>query len=119
LVVVLVAGLLPWAVSQARAERKDIREQRLRTREINNLHSVVARLGGAARIRSCGEPLTRLEYQTMLAWTLHLNVAKIGYKYSQSIAHGNPIVLFTPYPTGVGWKVQALHQVSPACKSLP
>ena len=119
LVVVLVAGLLPWAVSQARAERKDIREQRLRTREINNLHSVVARLGDAARIRSCGEPLTRLEYQTMLAWTLHLNVAKIGYKYSQSIAHGNPIVLFTPYPTGVGWKVQALHQVSPACKSLP
>jgi hypothetical protein len=119
LVVVLVAGLAPWVVSQARAEHKDLRVQRVRTREINDLHSVVVRLGGAARIRGCGESLTRLEYQTTLAWTLHVNVAKIGYKYSQAVAHGNPIVLFTPYPTRVGWKVQALHQVSPACRSLP
>jgi hypothetical protein len=119
LVVVLVAGLAPWVVSQARAEHKDLRVQRVRTREINDLHSVIVRLGGAARIRGCGESLTRLEYQTTLAWTLHVNVAKIGYKYSQAIAHGNPIVLFTPYPTRVGWKVQALHQVSPACRSLP
>jgi multisubunit Na+/H+ antiporter MnhB subunit len=119
LVVLLVAGAAPWAVSQARAEHKDIREQRARTREINDLHSVLVGLGGAARIRGCGESLTRLEYQTMLAWTLHVNVAKIGYKYSQAIAHGNPIVLFTPYPTGLGWKVQALHQVSPGCGSLP
>ncbi len=119
LVVLLVAGVAPWAVSQARAEHKDLREQRLRTLEINDLHSVVIGLGGAARIRGCGESLTRLEYQTMLAWTLHVNVAKIGYKYAQSIGRGNPIVLFTPYPTGVGWKVQALHQGSPACRSLP
>ena len=119
LVVVLVAGVAPWAVAQARAEHKDIREQRLRTREINDLHSVVLGLGGAARIRGCGESLTRLEYQTTLAWTLRVNVAKIGYKYSQAIAHGNPIILFTPEPTGVGWKVQALHQLSPACRSLP
>ena len=72
-----------------------------------------------ARLRACGEPLTRLEYQTMLAYTLKDNVSKVGFKYGQAIAHGNPIVLFTPLPSGVGWVIQAMHQTSPACKGLP
>jgi hypothetical protein len=119
LVGVLVLSLVPAAVSHARVERKDLREQQKRTSEINDLGSVVRSLGGAARFAGCGEPLTRLEYQTTLAYTLHMNVNKVGFKYSQAVAHGNPIVLFTPYPTGVGWKVQAVHQTNPACLSLP
>ncbi|MGI8505276.1 MAG: hypothetical protein ACR2MK_00465 [Solirubrobacteraceae bacterium] len=117
--VALVASLAPAAISHARVERKDLHEQRLRTAEITALTPVVHRLGGAARIRGCGEPLTRLEYQTMLAYTLRVNVSRVGFKYGQAIAHGNPIVLFTPYPTKTGWVVQAVHQVSPACRSLP
>jgi hypothetical protein len=62
--------------------------------------------------------LTRLEYQTILAWTLHLNVVRVGYKYGPAIASGRPIVLFTPLPHG-GWKVQALHQRLAICRSLP
>ena len=62
--------------------------------------------------------MTRLEYQTLLAWTLHVNVATVGYKYSETIARGTPIVLFTPIPGG-GWQVQALHQVRPDCRTLP
>ena len=54
----------------------------------------------------------------MLAWTLRINVVKIGFKYSQAIRHGNPIVLFTPLSHG-GWRVQALHQRLPSCRSLP
>jgi hypothetical protein len=119
LVIVLVASLLPQWISHARAEHKDLHEQRARTAEINGLAPVVARLGGAARLRACGEPLTRLQYQTMLAYTLGENVNRVGFKYGQAIAHGNPIILFTPYPAGVGWKVQALHQTSPECRSLP
>jgi hypothetical protein len=69
-------------------------------------------------LNACGEPLTRLEYQTILAWTLKINVVKIGFKYSQAIHHGNPIVLFTPLSRG-GWRVQALHQVRASCRSLP
>jgi hypothetical protein len=118
-VVALVASLVPAAISHAGIEHKDLREQRLRTAEINALLPVVNALGGAARIRGCGEPLTRLEYQTTLAYTLRINVNRVGFKYSQAIAHGNPIVLFTPYPNKTGWVVQALHQVSPACRSLP
>jgi hypothetical protein len=116
--VVLVGSLVPPAVSRARSEHSDIVAQRRRTDEINRLTGVINSLGGAARLRACGEPLTRLEYQTMLAYQLGVNVANVGYKYGEAIAHDNPIVLFTPYPTGIGWQVQALHQTSPSCKTL-
>jgi hypothetical protein len=118
LVAVIVGGLIPAAVSRARIERGDLRVQQVRTKEIDRLAGVVTRLGGYGRINACGEPLTRLEYQTILAWTLHVNVARVGFKYSQAIHHGNPIVLFTPLPHG-GWKVQAVHQRLSSCLSLP
>ena len=118
LVAVLVVALLPAALSHARPEHKDLREQRVRTAEINRLQPAINALGGDARLRGCGEPLTRLEYQTMLAYTLGVNVAKVGFKYGQAIGHGNPIVMYTPAPNG-GWVIQAMHQVSPACRSLP
>jgi hypothetical protein len=117
-VVVICGTLVPTAVSRARAEHKDLLAQQRRTTEINRLASVVRYFGGAARFRACGEPLTRLEYQTILAWTLRVNVVRVGFKYSQAIHHGNPIVLFTPRSHG-GWKVQALHQVAPSCRRLP
>jgi hypothetical protein len=116
-VAVLVVSLLPAAITGARTEHKDLQGQRRRTTEIDRLAGVVRGVGGAARLRMCGEPLTRLEYQTMLAWTLHDNVATVGYKYSQAVARGTPIVLFTPTPTG--WDVRALHQVRPQCRTLP
>ena len=78
---------------------------------------MIGQLGGAARLRACGEPLTRLEYQTALAYSLGVNVSKIGFKYGQAIAHGNPIVMFTP--VSGGWQVLAMHQVTPSCKALP
>ena len=118
-VAVLVVSLLPAALSRARVEHKDLHEQHARTAEINDLTTAIDQLGGGARLRACGEPLTRLEYQTMLAYTLKVNVSKVGFKYGQAIAHGNPIVLFTPLPSGVGWVIGAMHQTSAACKSLP
>jgi hypothetical protein len=118
LVAVLVGTLVPSAVSRARIERRDLHAQRLRTKEINRLAGMVGQLGGAARLTGCGEPLTRLEYQTVLAWTLRVNVAEVGFKYGEAIRHGNPVVLFTPLPHG-GWRVQAVHQLRPSCRSLP
>jgi hypothetical protein len=118
LVVVIVAALVPTAVSRARDEHHDIVGQRARTAEIGKLSGVVASLGGPGRFKPCGEPLTRLEYQTILAWTLRVNVAAVGYKYSPAIASGRPIVLFTPFSHG-GWHVQALHQRLASCRSLP
>jgi hypothetical protein len=116
-VALLVIGLLGPALSAARAEHKDLHAQRARTVELDKLNSVVAQLGGAARLRACGEPLTRLEYQSALAYTLGINVSKIGFKYAQAIGHGNPIVMFTP--TSSGWQVLADHQVTASCRALP
>jgi hypothetical protein len=118
LVVVIVAALVPSGVSRARDEHRDIRAQRARTAQIGKLASVIASLGGPARFKPCGEPLTRLEYQTILAWNLRLNVVRIGFKYGPAIASGRPIVLFTPLSRG-GWRVQALHQRLASCRSLP
>jgi arginine exporter protein ArgO len=116
--VVIVASLVPAAVSRGRTEHKDLRVQRHRTHEINRLAGTVTRLGGAARLRPCGEPLTRLEYQTILAWTLRTNVSSVGFKYGPAIRSGRPLVLFTPRRHG-GWKVQAVHQRVRSCRRLP
>jgi hypothetical protein len=118
-VIVAVASLVPPAISDARTAHKDLVAQRLRTKEINQLTGSIRRLGGAARMRACGEPLTRLEYQSILAWQLNVNVATVGFKYGPAIADtARPIVLFSPLPNG-GWKITALHQTSPECRSLP
>jgi hypothetical protein len=117
-VAAVVISLVPPAISDARAEHKDLNEQRVRTKEIGQLTGVIRRLGGAARLRGCGEPLTRLEYQSILAWNLNVNVATVGFKYGPAIASTRPIVLFSPLPQG-GWKVTALHQRTADCRSLP
>jgi hypothetical protein len=114
----VVVALIPSALSHARSERRDLRVQRARTAQIKRLSAVIGHLGGAARLRSCGEPLTRLEYQTIVAWTLGVNVAKVGWKYAPAIARRRPIVLFTPTARG-GWVVQALHQHRASCRRLP
>jgi hypothetical protein len=117
LAAVVIGALIPPAISHARAEHRDLKDQRLRTKEINRLTGTISKLGGAALIRRCGEPLTRLEYQSILAWNLRVNVSSVGFKYGKAIARRQPIVLFTP--KGDGWKVQALYQRLPACRALP
>jgi hypothetical protein len=119
LVALLVIALVPPAISAAHNEHKDIIHQRKRTTEINRLSQVVTALGGAARVRACGEPVTRLQYQTTLAYTLGENVKSVGFKYGKSIANGNPIIIFTPYSTGIGWQVRPMHQVTAGCRAMP
>ncbi|MBV9915494.1 MAG: hypothetical protein JO153_03250 [Solirubrobacterales bacterium] len=116
LVVAICAGLVPAAVSRVRDERSDLSAQRLRTTEINRLAPAISRAGGAALIRGCGEPLTLLEYQTILAWHLRINVARIGWKFPRAIRSGRPIVLFTP--RGNGWRIRARHQGVAACRRV-
>jgi hypothetical protein len=115
--VVVAVALVPSALAHERSEHRDLRVQRERTAQINRLAAIISRHGGAARFAACGEPLTRLEFQTILAWTLRLNVAKIGWKYGPAIASRRPIVLFTPTPRG-GWVVQPLHQRHRSCRHL-
>ena len=115
--VVIVVALVPAAVSRARAERSDLRIERGRTALIDGLGPVVGRLGGTSLLRHCGEPLTSLKYQSALAWTLHINVATIGWKFSRAIAATRPIVIFDAH--GRGWRVLALRQHYPSCPNYP
>jgi hypothetical protein len=116
LAVAISVSLLPAAVSRARGERRDLRVQRERTTLISSLPAAISRAGGAARLRRCGEPLTLLEYQTIVAWTLHINVVKIGWKLAPAVGSGRPIVIIWPHRRG--WTVQALHQRSAACRGV-
>jgi hypothetical protein len=116
LAVAICAALVPSAVSRVRDERSDLSAQRLRTTEINRLGPAISRAGGAALVRGCGEPLTLLEYQTILAWHLRINVARIGWKFPRAIRSGRPIVLITP--RGNGWRIRARHQRVPACRRV-
>jgi hypothetical protein len=112
----VVVGLMPGAVSRVRVERTDLRAQRARTAEINRLATAIGRAGGRARVLGCGEPVVLLEYQTVLAFNLRINVAKIGWKLPPALASGRPLVVFTPRPNG--WIVQAVHQRTAACRGL-
>jgi hypothetical protein len=116
LVVGLVGSLVPTAISRARIEHKDLRVQRARTHQIDRLAGVISKAGGAARIRACGEPLTRLEFQTVVAWQLRVNVARVGFKYGKAISSGRPIVLITPGRSG--WTLRGVHQRAPGCRGL-
>jgi hypothetical protein len=119
LVALLIAAIVPFVISGVRDERSDLAQQHARTAEIEALPAVVHRFGGAALLRGCGEPLTRLQYQSALAFALGENVSQVGFKYSQALAHGNPALFVTPFESGVGWQVRAAHQAAPACRALP
>ncbi len=56
LVAAAIVSLVPPALSDARAEHKDLVAQRARTKEIGQLTGVISRLGGAAR---CGVAASR------------------------------------------------------------
>ena len=84
-------------VTRARAERRDLRRRSATARPSSiGLGPIVARLGGASLLTHCGEPLTSLQYQSVLAWTLHTNVAKVGWKFTPAIRATRPIVIYRP-----------------------
>lgn len=118
LALVLLGAMVPTAISRVRGERVDLKAQRARTSQIERLGTAIRAAGGRARLRSCGEPLTLLEYQSILSWNLDINVAKVGWKFPRAIASGRPIVLFIPTRRG-GWRIRALHQRSLDCRGLP
>jgi hypothetical protein len=107
IVVLLLGGMVPAAVSRVRHERKDLFHERGRTRAINRLPPLIAQLGGVAAIRACGQPVTEVGSQSILAWQMGMNVGHVGYKPRRAIKKGGPLVIFEP--RGNGWQVRPVH----------
>jgi hypothetical protein len=105
--VALIATLVPTYVQRVRQSGRLITAARGFALRINNLHAVILADGGAARIRSCGRPVTVLGYQSTLAWEVDMNVWSVGFRPGLDIRRGAPIVLFKPH--GTGWSVRPIH----------
>ncbi len=102
LVAILGVSLVPPAIARLRAEHGDIIHERSRTKEINLLAGAVNAYGGYKRVRACGEPVTNVEYVSILAWYTHLNVGKVGHRPNYELRQNYPIVLFTQLKNGWG-----------------
>jgi hypothetical protein len=107
LAAVLVAAMVPWVSDGARTDRDLIDQARLDATAIDRLGAVVAADGGARAIRTCGQPVSLLGFQSTLAWELDMNVGNVGYRPGAAIDSGAPIVFFKPHRHG--WIVRATH----------
>jgi hypothetical protein len=101
--VVLVASMVPSAISQARLERKDIRHEQARTKEINRLSAIITALGGPRHVAKCGRPVLNVEYVSIMGWYMHRNTGTIGYRPKIELHNRRyPIVIFSALPNGWG-----------------
>jgi hypothetical protein len=104
-VVLLVAVMIPQAISQIRLEHKDIFHERARTVQINKLAATLNALGGYQHVLTCGHPVVNVEYVSIMAWYTHRNTGVIGYRpLIERYKRRYPIVMFTPLSNG--WAVK-------------
>jgi hypothetical protein len=104
----LVVALVPTDRTRVTRARNEITF--LRTSwapQIKRLREVIKRNGGSRRVLACGEAVTEVPFQSILAWELGKNVADIGWDPKTWILKGKPVVLFEP--SGQGWQVQPIH----------
>jgi hypothetical protein len=103
-VVALLVTLAPTASSRVRTTHAEILKARVAATRINRLKQVIDHDGGVRRIRSCGQPVSQIGFQSTLAWELHMNVGDVGYNPGHAIKRGKPMVLFQPHK--LGWRVR-------------
>ncbi len=102
IVLVIVAFLVPGAVARMRAEHADIKHERARTSAIAELHDAIQHMGGATHLKYCGEPVTDVEFVSILAYYAGLNDGDVGHRPAFELKLKHPIVLFTHLPNGWG-----------------
>ena len=92
----LAVGFVPTARGRAREFRDEVINRRHAGMQIDRLHEVIDRDGGAARVRACGQPVTVLGFQSSLAWELGMNVGDVGFRPGRAVHLGQPVVVFKP-----------------------
>ncbi|MGH2858433.1 MAG: hypothetical protein ACRDMJ_13240, partial [Solirubrobacteraceae bacterium] len=103
-VLALLVALIPTARTRARAARLEYDNAVVHSKQVTRLDAVIGRIGGAAKIKSCGQPVSFVGFQSTIAWEVGLNVGNVGYKPGRAIGRGDDIVLFKPHD--LGWQVR-------------
>jgi hypothetical protein len=106
-VLALAVALVPTVRNRASITRGEIEDAHRYAAQDNSLELAIKDDGGATRIRACGQPVTGLGHQSVLAWDIGLNVGNVGYRPGKSIDSGIPIVFFRDHDNG--WQVLPIH----------
>jgi hypothetical protein len=117
-VVAFAAALIPVARARYDTEHRDLLHEQARTREINRLAVVVARLT-PARILGCGQPNVPIGYQSVFAWEMGTNTGHLYVDPKHLAAHPRTVVDF--YPLSNGWHVLVAYanaKTAPHCGGL-
>jgi hypothetical protein len=118
-VVALLAALVAPAHHRITLTHAEITANRHSGTRSDRLHEVIERDGGAGRIKACGQPVTTVAFQSLLAYQIGLNVGNVGFKPGRAIRKGVPIVYFQPRM--LGWQILPIH-IAPgnraACRQL-
>jgi hypothetical protein len=114
-VVLLLAALVQPAHHRLTLTHQEITANRHSGTRSARLHDVIARDGGAAHIKACGQPVTTVAFQSLLAYEIGLNVGNVGFKPGRAISKGTPIVYFKPHV--LGWQVLPIH-ILPAGRAV-
>ncbi|MGH2877378.1 MAG: hypothetical protein ACRDLV_14090 [Solirubrobacteraceae bacterium] len=100
----LLVALVPTARTRARAARLDLDIAHAHAKQVTRLQGVIARIGGPAKIKSCGQPVSLVGFQSTVAYEVGLNVGNVGFRPGRAIDRGDDIVLFKPHD--LGWQVR-------------
>ena len=106
-VAALFVTLIQPARTRARLAHNGIKLGQTWARQIGRLDSVIADVGGPSRILACGAPVTKVSWQSILAWEMNRNVSQVGWNPRAEIRRGKPIVLFEP--RWAGWVVRPVN----------
>jgi hypothetical protein len=106
-IIALLIALIPGAKFRLVVIRYEIRVDRKAKIELDRLQRVIQAEGGAAAMKSCGQPATLLGYQSELAWVIGENVGSVSFRPGKSIGGGKPVVEFKPHDDG--WQIRVFN----------
>ncbi|MFZ0044118.1 MAG: hypothetical protein WAK93_22605, partial [Solirubrobacteraceae bacterium] len=118
-VVAFLAALYPYINDNLSSTHQQVLAERKFARQLDRLSDVVAKVGGPAKILSCGQPATLLQFQSTVAWEVGLNVGNVSFRPGRSIGRKIPVVVLKPHD--LGWQVRTYnipHAKAARCRQM-